>query len=296
MVSKIWELFKISAAEWWNDNTFRLSASLAFYTIFSIAPILVIAMSVAATVFDEAAARAQIVSQMNELVGEDGGEAVDDLIQNARMTGGGFATAMGVILLLIGSTAVFAELQSALNLIWDVKAEPKRGWIASLLAARLRSLVIVVSFGFLLLVSLIISAGLAAAQGYVQENITGAGLLWQIINFVVSLALVAIVFAMIYKYLPDVRLKWRDVLIGALVTAALFTLGKFLIGLYLGQMAVGSAYGAAGSFVVLLIWVYYSSLICFFGAEFTQVYARRYGSQIQPEPHAERIGDKPDTI
>ena len=260
---KTLSLLKVSAGEWWNDNTFRLSASLAFYTVFSIAPILVIAISVAAVAFDEQSARAQIVQQMNNLVGDEGGRAVDELIQNARTSGGTLATVLSIVMLLVGSTAVFAELQSALNLIWDVKAEAKRGWLASLLAARLRSLVIVISFGFLLLVSLIISAALAAMQSYLESSMPGIGSLWQIVNFIVSLVLVTVVFAMIYKYLPDVRLKWRDVIIGALVTSALFAIGKFLIGLYLGKMAVGSAYGAAGSFVVLLIWVYYSSLICF---------------------------------
>ena len=201
-----------------------------------------------------------------------------------------------MIAFIIGATAVFGELQAALNRIWDVKSKPDRGVIMPLMIYRLRSFSIALCVGFLLLVSLVISALISGLQQY-MDNWLPAPLFWQTANVIASLfVVVAVLFAMIYKFLPDVRLSWSDVRIGAAVTALLFTGGKYLIGIYLGQTALGSAFGAAGSLVVLLFWFYYSALIGFFGAEFAQVYARRYGSGIQPKRYAERIGRKSDII
>ena len=295
-------ILRDTVCEWWNDNTFRLAAALAFYTIFSLAPVLVISVSISATVFDEAAATRQIVSQIRWLVGPEGGELAATVIRAARGAAdqSPLATLVGVVMLLVGSTAVFVELQSALNTIWDVQVDPhsskKRGMLRQLLSTRLRSLAIVLAVGFLLMVSLVISAWLAIAQEFMQGRVPGIAWLWQAANFAVSLAVMTALFAMIYKYLPDVKIAWSDVVIGAAVTAVLFVLGKYLIGVYIGQVAVGSVYGAAGSFAVLLIWTYYSALISFFGAEFTQVYARAHHKRIHPEEFAVQSGAKPQLV
>jgi membrane protein len=293
----IWELVWMACHEWWEDNTFRLAASLAFYTIFSIAPILLIAVEIASVVFSREQAQQQIVKQIEALVGVEGGRAVQEVLRGAGRIGGNpTAVALGLVAILIGSTAVFAELQAALNQVWDVRADPQRSAIKGLVRTRLRSFALVLAVGFLLLVSLVLSALLAAVQEYLADQIPGASWVWHVGNFLVSFAVVSGLFAMIYKYLPDVQITWRDVAIGSLVTAVLFSLGKWLIGLYLGRTAFASTYGAAGSFVVLLIWVYYSALASFFGAEFTQVYARRFGSRIRPEPHAVRVGRKSEQL
>jgi membrane protein len=196
----------------------------------------------------------------------------------------------------MGATAVFGELQTALNYMWDVKAKPDRNAIMSLVITRLRSFSIALCVGFLLLVSLVISAVISGLQDYMNQWLPGFPSLWQAANVIASFFVVAVLFAMIYKFLPDVVISWKDVWIGAVVTGLLFTGGKYLIGVYLGQTATASAFGAAGSLVVLLFWVYYSALIGFLGAEFVQVYARRYGSGIQPKKHAVRVGRKTDWI
>ena len=291
------ELFKLAAIEWWNDNTFRLAASLAFYTIFSLAPVLIIAVVIAGDFFSEQQATQHVVREISELIGPQGGEAVRQLPLDIRQAGGNARTAiLGALTLLLGSTAVFAELQAALNHIWDVKADPHRGVIHSLVRERLQSFLIVLAVGFLLLVSLVISAVLAAARDYIDHRYAGLGGIWRVAHLFTSFLIVMLLFALIYRYLPDAEITWRDVAVGALVTSVLFTLGKFLIGFYLGRASIGNVYGAAGSFALLLLWVYYSALICFYGAEFTQVYARRFGSRIQPEKHAVRVGQKPDEV
>jgi membrane protein len=203
---------------------------------------------------------------------------------------------VGIVTLVTGATAVFGELQSALNQIWDVKAKPDRGVIMSFIFDRVRSFSIAIGVGFLLLVSLVISALISGLQNYMNAWLPGVPLVWQAANVVSSFLVIAVLFAMIYKFLPDVVISWKDVWIGAAVTAVLFTGGKYAIGIYLGRTATASAFGAAGSLVVLLFWVYYSALISFFGAEFTQVYARRYGPGIQPQKHAVRVGRKSDSI
>lgn len=293
----LFDLVVTAFREWLNDNTFRLAAALAFYTIFSLAPILVISIGVAGAFFGQERARERVVGELEQLVGEQGGAAIREVAARSDVTeGSAWAITVGVVTLLIGSTVVFAELQSALNHIWDVEADPSHGAIRGLIRARARSFLIATGVAFLLLVSLVISAMLAAMQAGLSRWMPGGGWLWELGHFASSLLIVTLLFAMTYKLLPDVQIQWRDVWIGALVTSLLFNGGKSLIGLYLGQMAVGSAYGAAGSFVVLLIWIYYSALICFYGAEFTQVFARRYGSHIHPATYAQRVGEKPDEI
>lgn len=291
------ELLKLAAIEWWNDNTFRLAASLAFYTIFSLAPVLIIAIFIAGMFFTQEQAADQIVREVEHLIGPQGGAAVRQLSLDVGKIGSNpRAAILGIVTLLIGSTVVFAELQSALNHIWDVKTDPSRGFLRSLVRERVLSFFIVLAVGFLLLVSLVISAALAGARDYIDHRYAGLGSVWWVAHLFVSFSIVTLLFALIYRYLPDVYITWKDVAVGAAVTALLFTVGKFLIGFYLGRMAFESAYGTAGSFAVLLIWIYYSALICFYGAEFTQVYARRFGSRIHPEEHAVRLGEKPDEV
>jgi membrane protein len=292
-----WELLKLTVAEWTNDNAFELSAALAFYTIFSIAPVLLIAVGVASFFLAPGTATDQIVDEMDKMIGAQGANAVKQVIESSRGFGKGiWAVSVGVVTLITGATAVFGELQSALNQIWDVKAKPDRGMIMSFVVDRVRSFSIAICVGFMLLVSLVISAVISGLQNYMNHWLPGIPWVWQTANIVSSFLVIAVLFAMIYKFLPDVVISWKDVWIGAAVTALLFSAGKYLIGIYLGRTATTSAFGAAGSLVVLLFWVYYSALISFLGAEFTQVYARRYGPGIQPKEHAVRVGRKSDSI
>lgn len=292
-----WELLRLTLAEWTNDNTFELAAALAFYTMFSIAPVLLIAVGAASFFLAPDAATNRIVDEVQKMVGAQGANAVRQVIESSRGFGKGlWAMSVGIVTLITGASAVFGQLQTSLNQIWDVEAKPDRGMVMSFIFNRVRSFSIAICVGFLLLVSLVISAVISGLQDYMNNWLPGIPWFWQAANVVASFFVVALLFAMIYKFLPDVVISWRDVRIGAAVTALLFTGGKYAIGVYLGRTATTSAFGAAGSLVVLLFWVYYSALIGFFGAEFTQVYARRYGSRICPQKHAVRVGRKSDSI
>lgn len=279
-----WELLKETYDEWSNDNALRLGAALSYYMIFSLPPVLLIVIALAGFIFGEDAARGRIVEEIQGLIGRSGAEGVETMIRNAyKPEAGIIATIVGVVTLIIASTGVFAELQDALNTVWNVKPAEGRG-VLDILRVRLFSFIMIVGIGFLLLVSLVVSAGISALNDYVlqyQADLLSKTLL-QIINLVVSLAISTGLFAMIYKLLPDVRIAWKDVWLGALFTSLLFTIGKFAIGLYLGNSDIGSSYGAAGSMAIILFWVYYSSQILFFGAEFTQVYSRRFGRTATP--------------
>jgi membrane protein len=279
-------LVKDSFNEWKEDDALQLGAALSYYTIFSLAPMLLVVIGVAGIFWGPEAVRGQLVGQLSGLVGQQGGEAIQTMVANAGKHGNGvLATIIGLVTALFGATGVFSQLQSSLNRIWEVEAKPGQG-IWSFVRTRLLSLGMVLGIGFLLLVSLVISAGVAAMQNWATGLMPGAEVLVRILTFVVSFALVTLLFAMIYKVLPDVKIAWRDVWIGAAVTSLLFTIGKFLIGLYLGRSSVASGYGAAGSVIIILLWIYYSSQILFFGAEFTQVYASHRGSRIEPDEHA----------
>ncbi|AUX44886.1 hypothetical protein SOCE26_063560 [Sorangium cellulosum] len=294
MWRELWRLLKASAREWWKDDTFRLASSLAFYTIFSLAPVLLIAIYLVERVLSTWNAAAAIAGQVSALVGDDGGRVIEQIARNAQtFRGDAWTVIAGVSTLLFGSTVFFAELQAALNQIWGVKPDPRRGVVLRLVRDRVLSFAMAVSIGFLLLVSLVLSAALHALQAYMGGLLPGWGVAWQISNTILSVALSTALFALIYKILPDAKIRWSDVWIGALATAVLFAVGKYLIGAYLGRVALGSAYGAAGSFVVFLIWIYYSALICFYGAEFTQVYARRHGGRIEPKEGAVLRGEEP---
>ena len=286
---KIFRLLKETFKEWQEDKSSRLAAALAYYTVFSLAPLLIIAIAIAGAIFGQEAARGEIVGQIQGLVGQEGATVIEEAIQNAdRPQMKSIASIFSIIFLLIGASGVFAHLQESLNAIWNVEAKPKNG-LAGLIRKRLLSFSAVLGIGFLLLVSLILSAAISALSNYLSGLIPGADFLWQILNFVVSFGVITLLFALMFKFLPDAKIQWSDVWTGSVITALLFTIGKFALGLYLGRGSFGSTYGAAGSLVIILAWVYYSAQILFFGAEFTQVYARKYGSRIVPDEHAIRI-------
>lgn len=283
----IFDLFKTTFQEWNEDKAPRLAAALAYYTAFSIAPLLVIVIAVVGLVFGQEAARGQIVQQIQNEVGRETAEIIQTMIENANSESAGIlATVMGLITIILGAAGFFGQLQDALNTIWEVQPKPGRG-IKDIIRERFLSFTMVLGIGFLLLVSLVISTVLSSLHNFMTGLLPQAQFLTQTLNFGLSFGIVTLLFAMIYKVLPDVDLAWKDVVIGAVITALLFTVGKFLLGLYLGNSSVASSYGVAGSFVVLLLWVYYSAQILLLGAEFTQVYARRYGSLfIQPTNNA----------
>jgi membrane protein len=271
----IWALLRETCSEWYDDRAPRLGAALAFYTVFALAPGLVLVIALAALVLGRDAAQGQIISQVEDLAGVAGAEAVRAAIENPRNAGGSLlATSLGVVTLLFGLWGVFGELQDALNMIWRVPSGPSRG-LFGLVKKRLWSFTMVVGIGFLLLVSLAASAWLAALGKFFSGLLPMPATVMEAMNAVLSFVVIAFMFALIYKLLPDVKLAWRNVWTGAAVTAVLFTIGKTMIGLYLGRSTVASVYGAAGSLIVVLLWVYYSAQIVFFGAEFTKVYSRR---------------------
>ncbi len=282
----VWSLLRETFNDWSEDRAPRLAAALAYYTVFALAPLLIIVIAIAGLFFGETEVRDSILSQVGGLIGENGREAIDAMIQGARKPAAGIiATVIGVVTLLLAAGGLFGQLQDALNTIWEVQPKPGRG-IMGTIKDRFLSFSMVLGVGFLLLVSLMISAALSAVGTLVAGDAYAETLLWQLVNFVVSFVATTLLFAMIFKILPDVKIAWRDVAIGAVATAALFALGRFAISLYLGKAAPESTYGAAGSLVALLLWVYYSAQILFMGAEFTQVYAKTYGSRIQPAENA----------
>ncbi|OUL19662.1 ribonuclease BN [Nostoc sp. T09] len=282
----IWKLFQETFKEWSEDKASRLAAALAYYTIFSIAPLLIIVIAIVGAVFGEEAARGEIVRQIQGLVGRPGAEFIETAIQNANQPQTGtIASIISILVLLLGATGLFNELQDALNTIWEVKPKPGAG-MNNMVRQRVLSFAMVLGIGFLLLVSLVVSAGLSALVTFFSNLVPGVDFIWQIVNFLLSFAITTVLFGLIFKVLPDVKITWGDVIIGASITSILFSIGRFLLGQYLGNGGFGSAYGAAGSLVVILAWIYYAAQILFFGAEFTQVYARRYGSGIRPTKNA----------
>ena len=257
-----------------------MGAALSYYTVFSLAPLLIIVIGIAGLVFGEEAARGAIVEQLQGLIGDEGARAINELIENAGKTGTGVvATIIGVVTLLFGASGVFVELQDDLDRIW--KAPPRVGaGIINFIRARLLTFGMVLAIAFLLLVTLVVHAALAALGKYWGGILEGMEWLLHLVNFLMSFGVVTVLFAMIYKILPNLKIEWDDVWMGAIATAFLFTLGKLLIGLYLGKSAVASSYGAAGAVVILLIWMYYSAQTFLLGAEFTDVSAHHYGSRI----------------
>ena len=284
-------LFGLAARAWWDDDALRLGASLAYYTLFAIAPILLVATAIAGMVFGAEAVRGEIVGQLDQLLGREGALAVQSLLEGASQRRAGVvATVIGSIAFTAAATGAFLELQLALNTIWRVKTKPGVN-VRAFLIDRLRSFGLVVAIGFLLMVSLAVTAALAALSAWLSRLSPGMPIVWSGVSIVVSLVVTTGLFALLFRFLPDVHLHWRDVSTGAFVTAALFTIGQQLIGLYLGQSSMASSYGAAGSMMILLLWVYYSCQILLFGAEFTRVYADRRGVKPKPESFAMKDPD-----
>ena len=274
-----WQLVKQAGASWIDDYAPSMGAALAYYTAFSLAPLLLIVIAIAGLVFGAEAARGEIFGQLTSLMGRDAAAAVEGMLTSVSKPSEGIvATLVGAVFLLIGATSVFGELQDALDRIWRAPVRAKTGGVWGLVRARLLSFGMIFGLAFLLMVSLILSAGMAALGKWWGAWFAEFEAVVQLVNAVLSFGLTGAVFAFIYKFMPRVSIQWRDVWLGAVVTALLFTLGKTLIGLYIGKTGVASGFGAAGSLVVLLVWVYYSAQIFLMGAEFTWVYARSYGS------------------
>jgi membrane protein len=280
-------IFKRALGGWWNDDVPRLGASLAYYTLFSLAPILVVAIAMGGFIFGAEAVRGEIVGQIQGLLGHDGAQAVQSMLEGAaKPSSSTTATVVGLVTFFLGATGAFLELQTALNTIWRVKPKRSGSFFRVLVMQRVISFGLVVALGFLLVTSLLVSAALAAVHTYMGNAFPGGVVLWEALNVVVSLGVITLLFAMIYKVLPDRKLAWGDVWIGAMVTAGLFTIGKLLIGVYLGTTSLASTYGAAGSVIVILVWVYYSAQIILLGAEFTREYVDRFGRRPPPEEFA----------
>jgi membrane protein len=292
----MFNLLRDTVREWREDGANRLAAALAYYTTFSLAPLLVLIIAIAGLVGGQEAAQTRTMAQVEDLLGTEGREFVQEMIETAsRPRTGWTATMIGTVTLLVGALGVFGELQNSLNTIWEVKPKPAKGFLDGIkrfVIKRLMSFTMVLGIGFLLLASLVISAALSALGEYIGTRWPLADFWLALINFVISFVVITFLFAMIFKFLPEIKIAWKDVWLGAAVTSALFTLGKFLIGLYLGRSEVGNTFGAAGSLAILLIWIYYSAQILFFGAEFTQVYANRYGSKIVPDPGMVKITEQ----
>ena len=285
-ITVFWQVILRAVQDWWQDNCLRLAASLAYYTALSLAPLVLLLVGVVGLVLERQYAAQQLTAQLEGLLGPAGRDLVTTILTTTTPQEGALATLVSLLTLVIGATAVFGELQATLNLIWEVQPAPTSGvwggiWVW--LRTRLFSFALLLALAFLLLVSLVISAALASAAALFHGP--EQALLSRLLELAVSLLVLTGVFALLYKYVPDAAISWRDVWLGGLLTAVLFTLGKTAIGYYLGQASVGSAYGAAGSLVVLLVWVYYSALILFFGAEYTQAWATRHGS-VPPQLHA----------
>jgi len=272
----IWSLIKATGLSIIEDEALTRGAAIAFYTVTSLAPVLLLVISIAGLVFGQEAAQGAIISQLGGLMGKQAADVLQTALASASTKSSGIlATILGIATLLITASGVFGEMQTALNRIW--KAEPKSGTVSRLIRARAASLGLVAALGFLLIVSLVVSAGLTALGGYVDAWLPFGEIFLALLNFVFSLLLLAVLFAAIYKVLPDRPIAWRDVINGAIITAVLFTIGKSLIGWYLGSSAIASSYGAAGGLIILFFWVYYSAQVFLVGAEFTKEFANSRG-------------------
>lgn len=295
-VSDIIALVRETIQEWQEDKATRLAAALAYYAVFSIPPLILLLLVVLGRLvgaeFTENEIQVRLLDQFAGLIGPEGADLIASVIENASEPDEGLlAGLVAIVTLSLGAAGFFTQLQDAMNTIWEVEPGPEQGIMHSI-RSRLFSFSLVAAMGLLLLLSLAVSAALSALNEFIAGLLPEAQILMQIVNFVVSLAIVILLFAAVYKVIPDVQIAWRDVWVGATVTALLFTLGKWAIGFYLGQSAPASTYGAAGSLVVFLLWMYYSAAIFFLGAEFTQVYARRFGTRIQPEEGAVRVSEE----
>lgn len=283
----IWQVLKDASKGFIEDKVPKLSASLAYYTVFSMGPLLIMIIFISGIFWGREAIEGSIYTQMNGFVGEDAAKQIQEIVKNASLSDKGtFAAIIGAIFLLIGATGVFGEIQDSINGIWGLKPKPKGGFM-KLIKTRLLSFGIIGSLGFLLLVSLAVTAVVEGLNRRLQTIFPDvAVVIFYIINILLTLGVVTLLFAVIFKVLPDAKLKWKDVWAGSIATAILFMIGKFAISFYISKSEVGSTYGTAGSLVVILLWIYYSSMILYFGAEFTKVYVVKYGAPIQPNEYA----------
>lgn len=289
-LKKIWKVVVATFSGFISDNGLKLSASLAYYTVFSIAPLLILIISLISVFLGHDAIENKVYPQIVAFVGRPAALQIQEIIKNLQLSGKtGIAVISGVITLIIGATSMFLEIQDSINIIWRVKAKPKRGWV-KMLKNRILSFSLIISLGFLMLVSMIINIIILAISNRLQHFLPGLTVwLFNGINLALAFVVISTLFAIIFKFLPDVEIKWKDVRSGAIFTAILFMIGKYLIGLYIQYSAQSSTYGAAGSIIVILLWIYYTASILYIGAEFTQVYAEASGSVIQPADYAVHI-------
>ncbi len=287
ITQNVWFLLKNTVTSFMNDNAMKLSASLSYYTVFSLAPLLVVVISLLGIIYGKDAIEGQIYGQIHELIGKSAAIQIQETIKNISVSGDNTVGAIiGIGTLIFSATGVFIEIQDSINSVWSIKAKPKRGWF-KYLKNRFLSFSLIISLGFLLLVSLVLSALMDLFSKRLERIFSDFTVYIAYgFNYLIVIGIITILFAIIFKVLPDGELRWKDALVGAAFTAFLFIIGKFLISFYLGKSDVGSTYGAAGSVIIILLWVYYSSIILFFGAEFTKVYARCYGHPIEPSEHA----------
>jgi membrane protein len=287
------DIFKIASGTFnafLNDKGLKLSASLSYYTVFSLGPLLLLLISLAGIFLGKDAIQGKLFSEMNGLIGSNAALQVQDMIKNIELSGKStISLVIAIVTLIIGATSVFGEIQDSINMIWKVKAKPKRGWV-KLIKDRLLSSSLIISIGFLLVVSLVLNGFILALSGYLARLFPGTAIiLLNILNMGLSFLFISVLFGVIFKVLPDVKIGWKDVRAGAFFTAILFLIGRFLIGFYIETTATGSAFGAAGSIIVILVWVYYTAAILYMGAEFTQTYAEFKGSHIQPADYAVHV-------
>ena len=281
-VKSFFAIFKTAAKEWWSKDPFKESAVIAYYSIFSLPGLLVLILTVAGYFYGQDAINNKLSDQIASTMGPDTAVQVSDMIEKARATGSSvWTTIIGIVTIIVGATGVFAQFQKSLNIIWEVKADESKSGILSLIKVRLFSFGLIISVAFILVVSLVVSTLLAAFGGWLQSNFSEALLIIvQILNVIISLAILALIFSLMFKFFPDAKIKWRHVWVGSFVTAILFELGKFGLSLYFGKASPESGYGAAGSIILILLWVSYSSMIVFLGAEFTRAFANYYDGEI----------------
>jgi membrane protein len=291
-LKQFWKVIVATFMGFINDNGLKLSASLAYYTVFSIAPLIILTISLTSLILGHHNFNDQIYNQIGQFVGKNAANQLQSIVKNLQLSGKtGVALVAGIGILLVGASTMFVEIQDSLNIIWRVKAKPKMGWL-KWLQNRFLSFSLIISLGFLLLVSLIVNIAVKALSTRLIHSLPITVNLFNLINLGITLLVIATLFGIIFKFLPDVKIKWREVRIGAIFTALLFMFGQYLIGLYIQYTAQGSAYGAAGSIIVILVWIYYTSAILYIGAEFTQVYAEAIGSSIEPAEYAVHVLQK----
>ncbi|MEO5647906.1 MAG: YihY/virulence factor BrkB family protein [Chitinophagaceae bacterium] len=286
-ISNTFLFIKQVFTEFFNDDIFKYSASLAYYTVFALAPMLIVIFSISGVLLGKEAMQGEVYAQISGMVGAEAAIQVQDTIKNSAIKGNNFfASTVSIIILFVAATGVFGEIQDSLNKIWGLKATPKHGWM-KLLINRVLSFSLIVSLGFIMMVSLLLNALVASLSKYLGQFTSDFSvILVKILDYTLAFAVTTFIYALIFKVLPDAKIKWRDVIVGAIFTAVFFTLGKLGIGYYLGKSNLSSVYGAAGSIIIIMLWVYYSSIILYLGAEFTKVYAKLYGGKIFPNEYA----------